>query len=705
MRRVLLFLFPLFMSFSCNFSHSEKSNLEQNMQDKKANSLINESSPYLLQHAYNPVDWHPWSQEALDLAKKTNKPLLISIGYSACHWCHVMEKESFEDSAVAAIMNENFICIKVDREERPDIDHLYMDAVQMMTNKGGWPLNCFALPDGKPFYGGTYFPKEQWLDVLDQLSTLYKNDQAKVEEYATKLSQGLSENQLIEKTEVPNRFEDTALRSGLNKWKTGLDPQFGGSNYAPKFPMPNNYEFMLHYLFFEEDKELEEHFKLSLRSMAWGGIYDQIGGGFARYSTDMQWKVPHFEKMLYDNAQLISLYAKAYKMYNEELYKEVVEESVAFVERELYDGKGAFYSALDADSEGEEGKFYVWKENELKEILSEEQFAIAKNYYNLNSVGEWEGSYIPLRRKEDEAIAKELGMKVSDLRAQISSIKAKLFEVRKDRVRPGLDDKSLTSWNALMITALLDAYEALGNEDYLSLAIKAAKRIEENQLKSDGSLYHSYKNGKSTINGFLEDYAFTLEAFLQLYENTLDGHWLELSEQLANYTIVHFYDESSSYFYFNSDLDPALVSRKIEKSDNVIPASNSSLCKGLFQLGTFLYKTEYLELSDQMLANSIEMMDKYLPYASNWAQQLMRRSKGVQEVAIVGEDALNKLKELNKNYLPNSFFLGKTKQIEGLELLENKWIKDATTIYVCENKSCKMPVEKTELALEQILDR
>lgn len=670
--------------------------------EKKANLLIHESSPYLLQHAYNPVEWRPWNDESIALAKESNKPLLISIGYSACHWCHVMERESFEDSLVAAVMNENFVCIKVDREERPDIDHLYMDAVQIMSGRGGWPLNCFALPDGKPFYGGTYFPKEQWMNVLDQLTELYKNEPEKVIEYAHKLSEGLQQNNLIEKPEIPAKFKDDSLHLALSKWKESFDMEFGGNNYAPKFPMPNNYELMLHYLQFNEDPSLEKHLETTLKWMAYGGIYDQIGGGFARYSTDMEWKVPHFEKMLYDNAQLISLYANAYKKYKNPLYKKVVQETIEFLKNEMLDESGAFYSALDADSEGIEGKFYVWSLEELEMSLTEEEFLLLKAYYEINQKGEWEENYILLRSKSEDEVIVELGITKEELEKNIESLRSKLLSIRNKRIRPGLDDKSLTSWNALAIIGLLDAYEALGRDEYLKLALNTANFIIQDQMQDGGQLLHTYKAQKSTINGFLEDYAFSIEAFIKLYENTFDPKWLTVAQEMVDYTFVHFYDENSSFFFFNSDEDPQLASRKIEKNDNVIPASNSSLGKSLHKLGLLIENDRYREVSDQMLSNSLSDINRYIPYASNWAQQLLIRSKRFQEIAIVGEKATEIGSELSRSYLPNSICLGETTELNSLSLLENKWVEGKTMIYVCENKSCKLPVEKVEEAMDQI---
>ena len=667
----------------------------QNNPKKEANALIHESSPYLLQHAYNPVEWHPWNEETLELAKSENKPLLISIGYSACHWCHVMEKESFEDSIVAKMMNENFICIKVDREERPDVDQIYMNAVQLMSGRGGWPLNCFATSDGRPFYGGTYFPKDNWIDILKQLSKVYKEDYGKIEEYANKLTKGIVTSDIIEKKDAPEKYSKESFQEGLLKWKNSFDLEDGGSNSAPKFPMPNNYEFLLQYAYHFEDKEIISHLYLSLDKMANGGIYDQIGGGFARYSTDMLWKVPHFEKMLYDNAQLISLYSKAYRYAPNPLYKEVVYHTIEFLERELMNSEGAFFSALDADSEGEEGKYYVWNEKELKEVLGED-YSIIKDYYQIGKEAYWEhGNNILVKDPNAKITEEEKG--------KIDFLNRILLKVREKRIKPGLDDKTLTSWNALTIIGLLDAYESFGDKKHLDLAKRNMDFLIKNQWNSDGSLWHSYKNKKSTIVGFLEDYSFLSEALIKMYENTFNEIYLNKAKIIIDYTIQNFYDESNGLFFYTSNKGDKLIARKKEVEDNVIPSSNSSLAKALFRLGVILNNKDYASMSDQMLNNMQSKFNSYLPAYTNWAQIWLWKSQPFYEIAIVGDNSLSLNKELQSNFIPNSIKLGSTKQKEEtLELLEMKWVQDETTIYVCENYSCQLPVNEVPDALPQI---
>ncbi len=666
------------------------------------NALIHESSPYLLQHAHNPVEWHPWSAEILAKAQKEDKPLLISIGYSACHWCHVMEKESFQDIAVAKVMNEHFICIKVDREERPDIDQIYMDAVQLMTKQGGWPLNCFATPKGEPFYGGTYFPKEKWIGIMQQIATLYKEDKNKVLEYAKNLTQGVQKYDLIKKETELQDFQFETLQTPLKRWQAVFDKEKGGNQQAPKFPMPNNYEFLLNYNHLYPSDEIESHLNTTLKKMAYGGIYDQIGGGFARYSVDKEWKVPHFEKMLYDNAQLISLYSLAFQWSRNPIYAEIVKESIAFVNRELKDKNGGYYSALDADSEGVEGKFYVWKKSELMEVLKED-YSIAEAYFNIDEKGFWEGSYILLRDKEDEELCEEFNLSLEQFQSKIKEIKIKLFKVRAQRIRPALDDKIITSWNSLMLKSLCDAYLCLGDANYLTMAIDGAEFLLHNQLREDGGLYRLHKDGKSTINGYLKDYSFTIEAFIALYQCTFDEQWLEKAMNLANYVQTHFYDEESGMFFFTSVKDKPLIARKMEVMDNVIPASNSSLAKGLHHLGILYQKEELMKLSKQMLLNVQQYISNYLPGTSNWGMLMLRYLKPYYEVAIAGENSLEKALQINQSYIPNKITLGQLKQTSQLPLLESKWIEKETFIYVCENKTCQAPVNIVKDAIAQML--
>jgi uncharacterized protein YyaL (SSP411 family) len=668
---------------------------------KHINNLIHESSPYLLQHAHNPVNWHAWGEAALKKAKDENKMILVSVGYSACHWCHVMEHESFEDEMVAKLMNDFFVCIKVDREERPDIDQVYMTAVQLMTGRGGWPLNCFTLFDGRPIYGGTYFPKEKWKEILLNLAELWKNDPEKCFQFANELTEGVKHSEQIVLEDSHEKIEAETLGLSVEQWNTRFDNTEGGPNRAPKFPLPNNYQFLLRYAYHTKNELLQKHVLLTLDKMAMGGIYDQIGGGFARYSTDMLWKVPHFEKMLYDNAQLISLYSEAFQLTKKELYKDVVYQTLDFISREMTAANGAFYSALDADSEGEEGKYYVWTENELKKNLGE-NFSWFADYYSVNSIGLWEhGNYILLRRERDEVIAAKYNLSVEQLREKISTAQALLLSIREKRIRPGLDDKTLTSWNAMMLKGYVDAYDAFGEKEFLLAALKNARFIRDVQWRKDGGLFHSWKNDKSTINGFLEDYGCVIDAFISLYQVAFDEEWLRCAEKLAEYVLKHFSDVSSGMFFFTSDEDPALIARKTEMSDNVCPASNSMMAKNLFYLGHYLGKPEWLQRSEQMLRQVKQEIIGYGGGYSNWMQLQLHFVFPFREVVIVGNSVDKTRAGFRKHYLPNQIFAGSPGPSD-LPLIENRFVENKTLIYVCENNTCELPVENAKAAVERL---
>jgi uncharacterized protein YyaL (SSP411 family) len=667
------------------------------------NSLIHETSPYLLQHAHNPVQWYAWGKEALDKAKTENKLLLISIGYSACHWCHVMEHESFENEDTAAIMNELYVCIKVDREERPDIDQVYMHAVQLMTGQGGWPLNCIALPDGRPIYGGTYFRNSEWNNVLRQIAQMYKNDRIKCEHYATELTEGIlqadNRQPLVEEKSI---FSMEDAHKMYTSWKNYFDKEEGGPNRAPKFPMPNNYLFLLRYGYFSKDAGALEHVQLTLNKMAFGGIYDQLGGGFSRYSTDVLWKVPHFEKMLYDNGQLVSLYAEAYQYTKTPLYKQVVYETLDFVSRELTSTEGGFYAALDADSEGEEGRYYVWNKEKLKTLLGD-QAQLFIEYYNVDVTGFWEhDNYILLRKQTDDVIAAKHGISVEDLQKKIAQAKKTLMKERETRIRPGLDDKQITSWNALMLKGYIDAYAVFEEENFLKAALKNANFLLSKLKTRSGCLYHTYKNGQASINGYLEDYAFTIEAFIALYEVTFDESWLEQARQLMTYAILHFYDADQGLFYFTSDKDPALITRKKEIQDNVIPASNSGMAKCLYKLSKYYNSEEFESMALKMLLHVKAEMLQYPSGFSNWGLLLLEQVAPAYEIAICGKNAEKLRRELNGFYIPNKLLAGAFREGSKLPLLQNRFHADSTVIYVCRDKSCQPPVKKVTDALEYI---
>jgi hypothetical protein len=693
--------FCVFLLFIISCSTKEKTS------DKKSNDLIHETSPYLLQHAYNPVNWKAWNPETLALAKKENKLIVISVGYSACHWCHVMEKESFENDSIAKIMNANFINIKVDREERPDVDKVYMNAVQLMTGSGGWPLNCIALPDGRPIFGGTYFPKEQWSKILISISKLYNEEPAKAIAFAENLTKGIQESQLIKvNKEVPN-FENKEISSAIEVWKTQIDTTYGGFKGAPKFPMPNSLEFLLRYSHQFNDKSIESYLNNTLTKIAYGGIYDHVGGGFSRYATDQKWHIPHFEKMLYDNAQLVSLYAKGHLKTKNKLYKNVVFETLNFVKEELTTKNGAFYSSLDADSKNklgvkEEGAFYEWKVNELKELLGND-FELFKELYNVNAYGAWEkDSYVLIRNQSKVAFSKEQKITLAALNNKIFKWKKKLKKARNKRSKPNLDDKVLTSWNALMIQGYIDAYKAFSTKEHLDIALKNGNFLIENQLRKDGGLNRNFKNGKSTINAYAEDYATVIQAFISLYEVTLDEKWLTSSKKLTDYLFVNFFDKKNGMFHFTSKEDANLIARKYEVVDGVIPSSNAMIANSLFKLGHYYADKNYLNTSEQMLNNLKEDAKRNPANYSNWLNLMTNFTKPFYEVVVAGNTAAAVNKKLINKYYPNILIAGTNKENNTLPLLAYKFNEDKTFIYVCVNGTCKMPETSFKKAIINI---
>ncbi|MBK7853595.1 MAG: thioredoxin domain-containing protein [Bacteroidetes bacterium] len=669
------------------------------------NSLISETSPYLLQHAHNPVNWLPWGSAAFEKATTENKLVLISIGYSSCHWCHVMEHESFKDESIAQLMNESFICIKVDREERPDVDSVYMHAVQLMTGRGGWPLNCFTLPNAKPIYGGTYFNKVQWQNILKQLAAMYKVERNKCEQYAEELTSGIKQNELIKLEGEKEKFNKKTLEDCVANWKLRLDNVEGGPQKAPKFSLPNNYVFLLRYGFLSNDAELLKHVELTLDKMAMGGIYDQVGGGFARYSTDTDWKVPHFEKMLYDNAQLISLYTEAFSLFKKPLYKKVVEETLEFLNREMRSDEGFYFSALDADSEGEEGKYYTWSKEEILAIIDKNTFVIddkekvvelASDYFSLNQNGFWENyQYILLRKESDEAICKKYNLHPDQLNKLIEQLKNVLLQEREKRVKPGLDDKSLTSWNAIMLSALCDAAYFLNRNDLKERAIELAELILEKQFRDNGLLFHSYKNNVSTVRGFLEDYSFVIESFIRLYEITFEDRWLIKSKEMMVYVLENFVNHETCIFYFNANDDDNLIVRKSEVQDNVIPASNSSIAKSLFYLGKHFGETKFTDHAKRLLNYFTEEIIHYGSAYSNWGLLGLHIVFPYHEIVFTGKNAKNLLREFSQSYCTNFTVAGSEKDSR-LPLLKGRFLEDKNLIYLCYNNTCSLPVENIQ---------
>ncbi|MFM9987813.1 thioredoxin domain-containing protein [Flavobacterium sp.] len=663
------------------------------------NQLNLETSPYLLQHANNPIHWKAWNKNTLAIAKKENKLLIISIGYSACHWCHVMEHESFENEEVASVMNPNFISIKVDREERPDVDAIYMKAVQMMTNRGGWPLNVVCLPDGRPVWGGTYFRKEEWTNTLQQLHEMYISNPEKIIEYAEKLHQGIQVLGIVEHNTSQEQNHTNNIKPLVEKWSKSFDWEYGGYARAPKFMMPNNYLFLQRYGFQTQSQDLLNFVDLTLTKMAHGGLFDTIDGGFSRYSVDMRWHVPHFEKMLYDNGQLVSLYAQAYKRTKNQLYKELIEKTLTFVEREFLNSDNGFYSALDADSLNqnnklEEGAFYVWTKDQLQEILQND-FEIFSHLYNVNDFGFWEhDNYVLIQSQMLESIASQFGLTENELQNKKKNWEQLLFIEREKRPKPRLDNKSLTSWNAIMLKGYIDAYNALGNENYLTIAKKNAQFIIGKKWSPEGFLYRSYKNNKNTIEGFLEDYAFTIDAFINLYQATLEETYLHQAKELTNYCFDNFYDEKQQFFAFNSRNSSQLIAQHFETEDNVMPSSNSVMANNLYILSILFNNSYYEKIALQMLHHMIPSID-YASAYSNWLNLWINLSEDNKELAVCGLESVKNTQKINAEYLPHIITAGTAKNSE-LPFLENRFIENENLFYICQNKACSLPNTRIE---------
>ncbi len=685
------------------------------------NKLINETSPYLLQHAYNPVNWYAWKPEAFERAKAENKPILVSIGYSTCHWCHVMERESFENEETAAMMNAHFINIKVDREERPDVDQIYMEACQIISGGGGWPLNCFLTPDGRPYFAGTYYPPQEahgrpsWRQVLHNMSNAFQNKHDIVEQQANQMMEIIknSDKNYI-KSPIANHlspinteggaFTQDLLDNIFYSLRQRFDSVEGGFGGAPKFPGTMCIQYLLEYYFYTKNSEALAHAELSLTKMIQGGIYDQIGGGFARYATDREWLIPHFEKMLYDNALLINELCDAYKITKKDIYRETIEETLAFIEREMLHTEGGFYSAYDADSEGVEGKFYVWDKSEIEAILGEDAplFCV---FYDVTEEGNWEEKNILWRPKSYEEFADWKKLDIHFLKKKIKESSYKLFKIRDLRIKPGLDDKILLSWNAMMISAYARAYEALGNAHYLAIAVENLDFILKNFKKdNDKGLYHTYKNGIKQYDAFLEDYALLIEALTDVYSISFNQKYLYLASEYTDYVIEHFFDKEDNLFYFTSESQKDIPLRKKDLYDNATPSANSTMAKNLMRLGIIFDNEMYKTLSMNMLRSVLEVIERYPSSFAKWASVVLSAVKPPYEIAIVGKYAFEKAREVNSLFLPNKIVMASVEEDEKLPLLRGRQEENHTYIYVCQNYTCQLPVETVEEMKKMVVE-
>jgi uncharacterized protein len=676
------------------------------------NRLQHETSPYLLQHKDNPVDWYPWGVEAFERAKQENKPILLSVGYSACHWCHVMAHESFEHETTAELMNDLYINIKVDREERPDVDDIYMQAVQAMNRGGGgWPMTVFLLPDGKPFYGGTYYPREprygmpSFRQVLTAVKDAYDKRYDELAEQATRLTEALDREMLNLDVDDEGFQEDLLMRAGKGLL-ANIDEINGGFGNAPKFPSPMNVEYLLRYHRYSGDEEAETALHLTLEKMAKGGIYDQIGGGFHRYSVDAVWLVPHFEKMLYDNAQLARLYTHAYQVFSTPLYKQIAEEIYDYVLREMTAPEGGFYSATDADSEGVEGKFFVWTMAEVEQALApintdEINYAeIAIEYYGMSPNGNFEGENILYVPTDIAIVAKRLTMSVEELGNAIQQIKDRLYAWRTNRIAPLLDDKILTSWNGLMLASLAESARLLERNDYLAAAERCGDFFLEHMMSEEGRLFRTHKDGKSKINAVLEDYANLIDGFIELYQSTTLTKWYQAAVKLANFVLEHFVAEDGSGFFDTSDDHEKLIVRPRSLQDNATPSGNSMIAKQLLRLFALSADERYYDHARRTLRPLIPAMQQYpqaFGEALNATDMLVR---GIQEVAIIGNPTQAETKAflayINRQYFPNVVMALAREEVDvskhPVPLVHNRPLKEGLpTVYVCQQFVCSNP--------------
>ncbi len=649
------------------------------------NRLAQEKSPYLLQHKDNPVHWYSWGEAALQAAREQEKPIFLSIGYSTCYWCHVMERESFENHEVAAALNEDFICIKIDREERPDIDKIYMDAVVALTGQGGWPLSAFLTADLKPFYGGTYFKREQFLMLLSKIVHAWKEDRVSVEESAASIYEALK---TTSRSTAAHELGESVLALGYQQFSERYDPQFAGFGDAPKFPPSGALLFLLREYRRTGEEQALSMVTTTLDHMARGGIYDQLGGGFHRYATDERWLVPHFEKMLYDNALLVRCYLEAFQTTSNQMYADVARETLEYVLREMRDEEGGFYSAQDAGDVGKEGEFFVWSEQEISELLSEEEFEVVRRLYGVTAFGNFEHNLNILHLQE----GLEWSAKYD---AVAKSALGKLFSVREERRRPHLDDKVLTAWNALMISAMCQGYQVLGDERYLDAAKSSALFIEK-WLYRNGEIQRRYRDGESKYQGYLDDHAYLIQALLDLYESDFDLKWLEWARTLQSRTDQVFWDADQAGYFYTQEGDPTILIRKKDVTDGAIPSANAVALLSLLRLYHLTYEEAYRERADQLLRSLSGFLVQYPSALSYSLIALDFDLSSVKEVAIIGNPTSQLTRDvlgyLRCNFLPHKVVACAPSGSEEPMLVRGKQTKASEAVcFVCEDRSCLEP--------------
>lgn len=679
-------------------------------QHKYTNNLIKETSPYLLQHAHNPVNWYAWGEDALKKAKEENKPVLVSIGYSACHWCHVMERESFEDEATAQIMNENFINIKIDREERPDIDHIYMDAVQALTGSGGWPLNVFLTPDLKPFYGGTYFPpkpmmnRNSWQQVLLAISKAYNERSGEIAEQAETLTQHLQKTNNWNLNSAAFHADKATTNAIAENLIKAADAQWGGFGQAPKFPQTFSILFLLRHYFFSGNGQSLQTALLSLDKMMMGGIYDHLGGGFCRYSTDRRWQIPHFEKMLYDNALLLDVYTEAYQITKNNAYAKVVAETISFIETELTDPEGGFYSALDADSEGVEGKYYTWNKQEIDELLGKDSEIFCR-VFNVSETGNWENTNILWQPEAPESVAASLEINKEELAPLLEKTKSILLKARQERVKPGLDNKVLLSWNALTVIALCKAYAVFGNEAYLKLAKNNIAFIETKLFHPNtGVLLHSWNKTANPQQAFADDYAAIIKAYILLAQVTTNNDYLLKAKALCEKCIEFFSDNDNRFFYFTPRNQEDVLLRKIELYDGATPSGNALMAENLLKLSVYFDMPEWRQRSEDMILGMANFGEKHPVSFGRWNLNMLLLVYGLKEIVVMADDYASLVQKILQEYIPLKVIQSAGQPDEGWPLLKGKVIlPNQTKIYICEDYNCLQPAGSFEEFKNQLI--
>ncbi len=671
---------------------------------KHSNLLIHETSPYLLQHAHNPVNWYPWGEAALTKAKTENKIILVSIGYSACHWCHVMERESFEDESTAAIMNEFFINIKIDREERPDIDHIYMDAVQAMTGSGGWPLNVFLTPDTKPFYGGTYFPPQRafnrasWKEVLYGVQQAWQDRKEEIISQAEHLTEHIGRAAVFPTSKTQEDFTVDQCKEIFANIMKSADREWGGFGKAPKFPQTFSIQYLLEYYHFTKDQQALDQALLSINKMLQGGVYDHIAGGLARYSTDTEWLAPHFEKMLYDNALLVLVLCDAYQITGDKLYAQAIHKTLQFILNEMTDASGGFYAALDADSEGEEGRYYVWSKAEIEEILKQDAPLFCE-LFDVTQEGNWEGKNILRLLESVSSFAKRKGINEDELQLKINQCIQQLQEVRKLRVRPGLDDKIILGWNALMLKAFAKAALVLDSHLFSEVAVKGMHFLEQVFKGKDKTWLHTYKHGVAKCPAFLDDFAFLIDACTAMYELTFREQYLQLAKELMLYVQEVFSDEDSIFFYYTANHQKDVIVRKKEMYDGALPSPNSVMAVNLYKMGVLFNNQNWQSRSLKMLQLMQDTAVKYPTSFGVWAAAIQQQIFSINEIAIAGKEAESVAAEIiRQNYLPNKIIAASNTINNNIPFLSDKKAAEALNIYLCINRMCLPPFKnKTEL--------